>query len=401
MKWLTITLLILSTPAVATPVLHVDDPGGAAARVGAPVSAPITLANNMLEVAAMGQLRLKVLDARGSQVAEIPVQFAPSVDHPNKGTFWWLLPPEHEGPETAYRYFAANPKANILVAASYLETKRAVMVTEGGKPVLRYNQGTTAVPEGIDPAFARGDYIHPLWGPEGEVLTDDYPEDHPHHRGINWSWATIRWNGETRDAFAVRGVRAQPADRPTLANGPVFATIRAENTWRWDGGPAIMAETVTMRVYRKTGTTRYIDIDIQLTPLVDGLEVGGRIHRGYSGFNLRMAPGTEQETRLRREQGVDGGYGWGDYSALFTGQNHRTGLTVLENAANPGYPNEWRQYPTLNFFQPAWPGGTPVALTRGRSVILRHRLWLHEGRVTGDLLKALRASYDRPAHGGT
>jgi len=397
MKYVLIPLLMLSAVAGAVPALHVDDPDGASAVVHGPVSAPFTLPDNMLDAAGLGQLRLKVFNIQNRQVADIPVQFEPGPDSPNTGTFWWLLPSEHEGDKTAYRYYAANPTANVIVAAAYLENERAVVVTEGDAPVLRYNQGATDAPDGIDPIFERGDYIHPLWAPTGAVLTDDYPEDHPHHRGINWSWATIQWRGETRDAFAVQGVKAEPAARPVMSNGPVFATVAARNAWVWDGGPSIVAESVRMRIYRQANAARYIDIEIELTPLVEGLEIGGRIPRGYSGFNLRMAPGAEQETRLRQELWVDGGYGWGDYAAVFKGCEEHAGLTVLEHAANPGYPNEWRQYPTLNFYQPAWPGGTMVALEKDQLITLRHRLYLHEGRVTEAALKALRSSYDAPA----
>ena len=38
------------------------------------------------------------------------------------------------------------------------------------------------VPAGTAPELARGDYVSALYGLDGELLTDDYPKDHPHHR---------------------------------------------------------------------------------------------------------------------------------------------------------------------------------------------------------------------------
>ena len=69
-----------------------------------------------------------------------------------------------------------------------------VDVAEGETPVLRYHFETVPVPKhlkGRKYAEARSDYIHPLYGPAGEVLTADYPNDHPHHRGMYWAWLEV------------------------------------------------------------------------------------------------------------------------------------------------------------------------------------------------------------------
>ena len=74
-------------------------------------------------------------------------------------------------------------------------------ILEGGKAVLQYNYANVNVPEGyklegknekaIDNkkkyVVARSDYIHPLYGLDGEELTLDWSGDHPHHRGIYWA----------------------------------------------------------------------------------------------------------------------------------------------------------------------------------------------------------------------
>ena len=79
-------------------------------------------------------------------------------------------------------------------------TMRAVMdpvtggvdLLEDDRPVLRYNYRTVALPDGVlkkvpadsrKYARPRSNYIHPLYGPDGEVLTEDWSVDHPHHRG--------------------------------------------------------------------------------------------------------------------------------------------------------------------------------------------------------------------------
>jgi hypothetical protein len=56
------------------------------------------------------------------------------------------------------------------------------------KPILNYRFATTYPPDGVDPIFKRSGFIHPLWSPEGEVLTRIQPPDHHHHYGIWGPW---------------------------------------------------------------------------------------------------------------------------------------------------------------------------------------------------------------------
>ena len=72
-------------------------------------------------------------------------------------------------------------------------------------------------------ARARSDYIHPLFGLEGETLTKDWSTDHPHHRGIYWAWPEVDWRGQRGDLHALQHVFARPTGKCiiTLARSPV------------------------------------------------------------------------------------------------------------------------------------------------------------------------------------
>ena len=125
--------------------------------------------------------------------------------------------------------FGAPVWADLTVTLD--KAHEAVDVAEDGRPVLRYSFGPTTPPAGIGPEFVRGDYISALYGPSGELITEDYPADHPHHRAINWSWATIQWRGEMRDMFAVRGAWARPGC-PRPAMGPACPGAPSLRPWR-------------------------------------------------------------------------------------------------------------------------------------------------------------------------
>ena len=170
-------------------------------------------------------------------------------------------------------------------------------VLDVGSPVLRYNHGNVPVPPGIDPSFLRGDYIHPLYGPDGEVLTDDYPKDHEHHRGVWWTWPVTRWKNEVRDIWWVKGVWSRPvAVRRSIA-GNVLCEMDVENVWKWSDTDPIVREEVLLRAFAAGAAGRFVDVEVRLTGLADGVAIGGRPHGGYGGFALRAAPAAEQKIR--------------------------------------------------------------------------------------------------------
>ena len=76
---------------------------------------------------------------------------------------------------------------------------------EADTKVLFYQAERKALPDG---QAARSNYFHPLYDLDGNVLTEDFPKDHIHHRGIFWAWHQVRINGKTvqdqwvnRDSF--------------------------------------------------------------------------------------------------------------------------------------------------------------------------------------------------------
>ena len=54
---------------------------------------------------------------------------------------------------------------------------------EGERPVFVYNYGDIASPT-ASAAPKHSAYLHPIYGLDGEVLTDDFPKDHVYHRGL-------------------------------------------------------------------------------------------------------------------------------------------------------------------------------------------------------------------------
>ncbi len=379
---------ISQTTSAADVTITVDDPDGAAARVGAPVSLQVDLAELLGEDVTLGQLRLRESTAQPDNDQFVPLQFEPETPKSLRGRLWWTMPPGSAGVRR-FSVVQTAVKIRPVWEAKFDADRRFVDLSLSNVPALRYNHGTVPVPEGVDPHYARGDYISPLFGPDGETLTDDYPRDHPHHRGVGWSWPVTRWKDEVRDIWAVSGVWARPVS-VSCTSGHVMAAIEAESVWKWGDKDKIVREDVTIRAFSAANRCRIVDVEVRLTALVDGVAIGGRPKAGYGGFGLRAAPAEERNITAHADPA------WLDYSGRFVGGKAQSGVAIIEHATNPGYPSELLQYPGCNYVMPGFPGMREVALAKGKPLLLKHRLWIHPGAADEETLSDVWATYAKP-----
>ena len=279
-----------------------------------------------------------------------------------------------------------------------------LIITEAGKPVLQYNYKTVYEKDAIDTlaanhylrlkndtfmanpsiyAVARSNYIHPIYGPKGEMLTRDWSKDHPHHRGIYWAWPEVDFGSKRGDLHALQIVFARPTGKIKHQSGPVFAQIEAENVWMWKDSIPIVREVAIIRAYREINSGRIIDLAFRFVALRDSITIARRGTEHYGGLNVRMQTPKQQKISTFTDTAiVVPRRAWSDLSGLFTGNNNLSGLMVMQHQKNPDYPGDWVQYPDLSWCQPTFPAsGTRYPLPKGKSLILRFRLFVHSGSL--------------------
>jgi hypothetical protein len=67
--------------------------------------------------------------------------------------------------------------------------------------LLGYQMNIKDVPAGVNPAYARSGFIHPLNTPSGKCLTRIQPKDHYHHYGLWNPWTHVEYEGDTLDFY--------------------------------------------------------------------------------------------------------------------------------------------------------------------------------------------------------
>ncbi len=290
---------------------------------------------------------------------------------------------------------AFSPGCEVLPARSPRMTARVdpasgqVEVADSGRLVLRYNYRLVEpgdilkqVSEGNRKyTVPRSNYIHPLYGLDGAVLTRDWPLEHPHHRGIYWAWPEVDWHGQRGDLHALQKVFARPSGRLVTHSGPNVAEIDAENYWTWEDGTRIVLERAIVRVFSATAEGQALNLRFEFSAMDELVSIARRGTNLYGGLNIRHSPIHEQSFIKHTDPVLVGGrMAWSDAYGVFSGATRPGGMAVFQHPENPDYPGDWVEYPELNWLQPTFPGnGHRFELRRGRTLVLRYRAWIYPG----------------------
>lgn len=259
-----------------------------------------------------------------------------------------------------------------------------------GKPILSYYHGKPRPNQ----RYPLNDFVHPLMGLDGEVLTDLGPRDHPHHRGVYWTWVRHEHNGKSLGSWWQPDTIHAADKELAFADGPVFSRFCARHEWvhQAKGSTETMPfvdEQVVCRVFQTSDHGRAIDFDITLTALLDGIRIGGttELGKGYGGFTFRYNRAAEAKiaadgkpipkdlNHLRAH--------WADWSGRFRLADgkmaeRRSGAAVLISPKHPDDPPEWitRLYGVLGV---TYPGLRMLDMPKGKPLRLYYRLWIHRG----------------------
>ena len=264
---------------------------------------------------------------------------------------------------------------------------------DGAKPVFVYNHGTIKR-QGVPEDRARSTYLHPVFGLDGEILTDDFPKDHYHHRGLFWAWPHVKTGGKEYDLWMIKGVK-QKFERWLEKEAAGTARLKVENGW-YVGSQKVMEEQVAFEVHPAAENSRAIDITLQLTPVGEPVSLAGAEGKSYGGLTLRFAPNTNTVITTQLGTGKDDlpmtRLPWADLSGSFSGGKSRSGAAIFVSPAHPDYPPMWltRHYGVLCL---GWPGIDAQTFTPGKKISLKYRVWIHRGQPDAEGLKAAYANY--------
>ena len=284
---------------------------------------------------------------------------------------------------------------------SMARTDSRLTILEDGEPVLAYNFGHVDPPAGVDAdRFWRSSYIHPLYGLDGQVVTDDFPQDHYHHRGVFWTWPEMRVGSRKMDVWTIVGARQLFQKWLRTEVTADRADVGVENAWFFEDDPEPkVRESIFFTIHPAEESCRAIDFLLRFENVCEeDVSFLGAKNKGYGGFSFRpdadnkpftfvTAKGVSPEDALRFETPW-AGINWK------RGKNSVTsGVAIFQHPGNPGFPHPGWMFRHYGFLGASWPHEQRHVLQPGDSFELRYRLIVHHGGDTEQLLGDLFDQY--------
>lgn len=275
------------------------------------------------------------------------------------------------------------------------EDTNGVLILEGADSVLFYQKATKS----LEGEYPRANYIHPVYSLDNTRLTEDFPEDHPHHRGIFWAWHQNFVDDQSvGDAWALEHFSWEVASLNVERN-PEACQLRTEVYWTsplWlnDEGKEtpFVKENALINIHVAQANYRIIDFEIEIQPLVDRFYLGGSEDaKGYSGFSWRIPlPQGVSFTSVKgpvtpQTLALDIGP-WMDIRGNLDGLSGEEGVVVITDPANPRHPAPWILRRARSMQNVAFPGREKFMITKEQPLILKYRMIVYKNRLDPTLM---------------
>jgi len=235
----------------------------------------LSTANNGIEVPVSVSLKgitslpaksLSLVRLDGTKKTPVPFQ----VTTAKEAMLSWLAKPVDGETKQTYQLSKGGPtvKSEPVIIK---DKDGAYVISADNKNLLSYVHKKVYPPAGIDTAYGRSGFIHPLWTPHGQELTRIQPKDHYHHYGIWNPWTHVLFEGDTVDFWNIGGKKATVrfAKELSQTNGNVFSEVKVlhEHVVLKKGGGEKKAlnEIQTIRVYKPEENYYIMDVTSELS----------------------------------------------------------------------------------------------------------------------------------------
>lgn len=292
--------------------------------------------------------------------------------------------------------------------------KGAVTIQIGGQPVLQYAYEPAPLPEGVNSIYERSGFIHPLWSPEGQVLTRIQPPDHWHHYGIWNPWTRTQFEGRKVDYWnlyegqgTVRSKSVMSLNKGSVFGGFTALLEHVDLTAPDPSGAKVtLNETWDVKAWNADPQRKVwlVDFTSTLSNPTDSL-FKIEAYR-YQGFGFRATEKWDDNTAsLLTSEGKNKTNGnatrarWCDVRGVSDATAGKSGIVFMTHPGNYNFPEQLRIWPTgtnngkenvFFNFNPAQEQDWD--LQPGQTYQLNYRMLVYDGAISTE--EAERYWYD-------
>lgn len=279
---------------------------------------------------------------------------------------------------------------------------KRLLVKVGEKPVLSYNHAIVPSPDSEHPYYARSGYIHPLYNPSGQIVTDDFNPDHAHQHGIMLAWRKMTFDGRVTNGWdqAAGLGKVEHVQLEAYGSGPVFGFFKARlnhvDLTAPDAPTAALNETWYVRIY---GFDDAFQFDFTSTqkcasdkPVsIDMIHYGGMTIRGHADWHKHGSFDYLTDEGKSKTDGNQTRPRWVDLFGPIAGQT--TGALIMDHESNFGFPQPVRLHPTMPYFCFTPASLDSFTIQPGTPYVSRYRFYVHDGPLDRHIANQLWQQY--------
>lgn len=324
-------------------------------------------------------------------------------------TFIWPRDRERKLTLRAVPRDRVDPLPPVIRGPHLTEFDGTLALLDSPRQILSYHMALSKPPMGIAEHYSRSGHIHPLMTPTGQVVTSEFPADHPHQHGLFFAWVNTQFAGHKVD-FWNQGAKLGTVRHKRLvdsAAGKVYSGFEAEleHVDLTSDESVVLNETWRVMAWSEIGNDQpqYHMVDLESrqvaatqTPLeIQKYHYGGFGWRGPEEWLLPKEGSPAKGCTFLTSLGDDrlkGNHTRPDWVAV-TGEVNGQPCTVaiLGSSQNFQHPQPVRLHPDKPYFCFAPCVLGEFKICREQPLVSRYRIVTHAGPAVPKL-------YDRLIH---
>jgi hypothetical protein len=310
------------------------------------------------------------------------------------------------GTSVTYQLETDSKKAGTF-PVKLQKKENGILVQISNQPVFFYHTAAAMPPADSPSFYQRSGFIHPLYSPAGQIMTDDFPLAHVHQHAIFSAWTSTRFRNTPVDFWNQQNRSGTVEHNRLIAmhEGPVFSEIISELNYKSFAHGIVLTERWRLIIYPFKD---YFLFDLELsqrntstdTLFLNAYHYGGMAFRGSRAWNPDDKNHFTGKWKILTSEGIKDSAAnqtaarWVDASGMVNGQN--AGVAVLNHNTNFRYPQKIRVHPYMPYwcYAPMIDGAFFIA--PGNIYLAKFRYFVHQGEVKADRLQNLHHTWVNP-----
>lgn len=275
------------------------------------------------------------------------------------------------------------------------------------QPIITYQYQPILPSDTISAAYRRGGYIHPVYTPAGQIVTDDFPSNHLHHHGIWAAWTKTKFQERTPDFWNMGKETGTvvPVALDSSWSGPVMAGLKSRHNYIDLTSENVTAinESWEVNVYPvHRGESDFMMFDLHQVNqcatddalFLPTYHYGGVGFRGNGQWNGAENTNFLTSEGKTRENGHATKADWCHIGGMI--DDKLAGITIMCHPDNFRAPQPMRIHPNEPFFCYAPSQGGDWSIQPGETYEARYRYIVYDGEPDAELLEQLWLDYADP-----